>query len=194
MIVGVILAGGRATRMGGGDKGLRAVGGQPILARAAARLAPQVAVVLLNANGDPGRFASLGLEVVPDTVPGMPGPLAGVLAGMERAAALGAGSVATVPCDAPFPPPDLVARLRAAGPFALAVGGDGRRHPTFGLWPVGLRGALREGIAAGARRVGAWMAEHGAAEARFADEAGFLNVNTPADLAAAEQALAARSG
>lgn len=196
MIVGVILAGGEARRLGGGDKGLRRVGGRPILARIVERLAPQVDAVLLNANGDPARFAAAGLaglEVVPDTVQDLPGPLAGVLAGLERAATLGADAVLTVPCDAPFLPLDLRARLAAAGPFALATGSDGRRHPTFGLWPVERRAVLRHAIAEGARRIGAWMAEAGAAEVRFADEAGFFNVNAAADLAAAE-AIAARIG
>lgn len=193
MIVGVILAGGRASRLGGGDKGLLAIGGETILARISARLAPQVGALLLNANGDPGRFGDLGLEVVADTVPDLPGPLAGVLAGLERAVELGAVAAVTVPCDAPFVPADLVARLAAAGPFALAVDGEGRRHPTFGLWPVGLRDALAGGIAGGTRRVGGWMAEHGAAEARFEDASGFFNVNAGADLAAAE-AIVARAG
>jgi len=193
VIVGVILAGGRASRLGGGDKGLRLVGGRPILARSAARLGPQVDRLILNANGEPARFAALGLEVVADGVPGLPGPLAGVLAGLDHAAGLGAVAIVTVPGDAPFVPCDLAARLAAAGPFAMAVGPDGRRHPTFGRWPIALRGALAAGIAAGARRVGEWMAGAGAAEARFPDAAGFLNVNAPEDLAAAE-ALAARLG
>lgn len=191
VIVGVILAGGRSSRLGGGDKGLRSIGGRPILARIVERLAPQVEGVLLNANGAPERFAMLGLEVVPDSVPDLPGPLAGVLAGLERAAALGADAVLTVPCDAPFLPLDLGQRLEAAGRFAVVEGGDGRLHPTFGLWPVDRRTALREAIAGGARRIGKWMAEAGAVEVRFEDETGFFNVNAAADLAAAE-AIAAR--
>ncbi|MFT3974575.1 MAG: molybdenum cofactor guanylyltransferase MobA [Amaricoccus sp.] len=190
MIVGVILAGGRASRMGGGDKALLRLGGRPLVARVAERLRPQVEAVLLNANGDPGRFAGLGFEVVADTVPDLPGPLAGVLAGMERAAAMGAAAIVTAPCDAPFLPRDLCTRLAGAGPFVLAAGGDGRRHPTFGLWPVDLRVPLRAGIAAGARRVGAWMAEHGAVVARFDDEDAFFNVNEPGDLVAAEARVA----
>lgn len=190
MIVGVILAGGRASRLGGGDKGLRTVGGRTILSRIVERLEPQVDALLLNANGDPARFAGLGVEVVGDGVPGLPGPLAGVLAGLDRAAEMGAGAVLTIPSDAPFVPRDLRMRLAAAGPFAMAVGGDGRRHPTFGLWPVSLQGDLRRGVAGGARRVGEWMAGHGAAEAVFKNGDGFFNVNTADDLAAAE-ALAA---
>lgn len=193
VIVGVILAGGRASRLGGGDKGLRPVGGRPILARIVARLEPQVDRLILNANGDPARFAFLGLEVVADGAPGLPGPLAGVLAGLDRAAELGAAAIVTVPGDAPFVPGDLAARLAAAGPFAMATGPDGRRHPTFGRWPVAQREALAAGIAAGARRVGDWMAGKGAVEAPFPEADGFLNVNAPEDLAAAE-AVAARLG
>ena len=193
MILGVILAGGRASRLGGGDKGLRVVAGRPILERIIERLSPQVDRVLLNANGEPARFAMFGIEVIADTVPDLPGPLAGILAGLERAADLGAGSILTVPCDAPFAPRDLRVRLSAAGPFALAVGGDGRRHPTFGLWPVRMRARLRAGIADGARRVGAWMAEHGAAEAHVGDEAAFFNLNDETDLARAQE-IAARHG
>lgn len=186
MIVGVILAGGRASRFGGGDKGLRSIGGRPILSRIVERLGPQVDVIFLNANGDPARFAALGVEVIPDGVPGLPGPLAGVLAGLDHAAEMGADAVLTVPSDAPFVPVDLRARLAAAGPFAVAVGPDGRRHPTFGLWLVGMRGPLRDGIAAGARRVGQWMTDHGVAEVVFEAEHAFFNVNFPADLSEAE--------
>lgn len=192
MIVGVILAGGRASRMGGGDKGLLPLGGRPMLARIAERLRPQVGALLLNANGDPGRFGFLGIEMVPDDLPDLPGPLAGVLAGLERAAALGAEGIATVPCDAPFLPADLVERLAAAGPFALAATEDGRAHPTFGLWPVALRGPLRTAVAGGARRIGGWMEGNGARRAVFPGEGrGFLNVNMPEDLARAEAILAA---
>lgn len=192
-MVGAILAGGQATRLGGGDKGLRMVGGQSILARIIVRMRPQVDRLLLNANGDPARFAGFGLEVVPDSLPGLPGPLAGVLACLERAAELGAEAIVTVPSDAPFVPRDLAARLAAAGSFAMAAGGDGRLHPTFGLWPVDRREALRAAIVGGARRLGGWMAEQGATVAAFPDEFGFFNVNAPEDLAAAE-ALAARFG
>jgi molybdenum cofactor guanylyltransferase len=192
MILGVILAGGRASRLGGGDKGLRRVGGRTILTRVAERLAPQVDALVLNANDDPARFAALGLEVVPDGVPDLPGPMAGVLAGLDRGAALGATAVLTVPCDAPFLPRDLAARLSGAGTFAMAVGEDGRRHPTVGLWPVSLAESLRTGLAGGARRLGDWMLAHGARPVEIPGETAFVNVNTPGDLAAAE-ALAARS-
>ncbi len=195
MIVGVILAGGLATRFGGGDKGLWPIAGRPMLARVVDRLGPQVDRLLLNANGDPARFAALGLPVVADSVPDFPGPLAGILAGMDRAAAEGAQAIVTVAGDTPFFPTDLVARLRASGaPLAFAVtpGATGRRrHPVFALWPVALRKDLRTALAAGTRRVAEWAARHGAAEVAFPDEAAFFNVNTRDDLARAE-ALAAR--
>lgn len=196
---GVIVAGGRATRMGGGDKCLRPVAGRPLLAHVIDRLAPQVAGLALNANGDPARFAGLGLPVLPDGVAGFPGPLAGVLAGLDWAAAQGAPAVVTAAGDTPFLPPDLVARLRAAaGPSGLAVaaspdeGGRLRRHPLFGLWPVALRADLRAALAAGQRRAGLWAERQGAGLAVFESRPfdPFFNVNTPGDLAAAE-ALAA---
>ncbi|MFD2181760.1 molybdenum cofactor guanylyltransferase MobA [Rhodoplanes azumiensis] len=197
--VGLILAGGRAQRLGGGDKGLLGVGGRPILARVVARLAPCAAVVL-NANGDPARFAGLGLPVVADTVPGYAGPLAGVLAGLDWAATHrpDIGHVVTAPADAPFLPADLVARLhaaaRAAGtPIACAASG-GRRHPVVALWPVTLREALRRALVdEGLHKVGAFLDRHGAATADWpaAPVDPFLNVNTPADLDEAERLAAA---
>ena len=189
MIAGVILAGGRASRMGGGDKGLLLLGGRPILARVVERLAPQVEALALNANGDPARFAAWGLPVVGDSVAGHPGPLAGVLAGMDWAAAAGAEAVVTAAADTPFFPVDLVARLRAAGPFAMAAtpGADGpERHPTFALWPVGLRDDLRAALGAGLRKVVAWSDPHGCATVVFPEAEAFFNVNTPEDLARAE--------
>ncbi len=146
-IAGVILAGGLARRMGGGDKALMRLGGETLLARVIARLKPQVGEVVLNANGDPGRFAEFGLPVVADTVEGFAGPLAGILAGMRWAAARGHTHVASAAGDTPFFPADLVARLtqavRSGGqPIALAATNDPERglseHPTFGLWPVDL--------------------------------------------------------
>jgi molybdenum cofactor guanylyltransferase len=136
MIAGVILAGGRATRMGGGDKGLLPLGGRPLLAHVVARLGPQVDRLALNANGDPARFAGFGLPVVADSVPGHAGPLAGVL---DWAAAKGAEAIATAAADTPFFPADLVAGLRAAAaaaavPLAVAATPPDDWHPTFGLW------------------------------------------------------------
>ena len=182
----VILAGGRATRLGGGDKALTGLGGQPMLARGIARLAPQAGPLALNANGEAARFAGFALPVIADSVAGHPGPLAGVLAGLDWAAGLGAEGLVSVAADTPFFPADLVARLAAAGPFALAASDDGL-HPTFGLWPVAARDALRDALAAGERRVGRWAEAAGAVRAAFEDKAAFFNVNTPGDLAEARR-------
>ena len=191
---GVILAGGRATRMGGGDKCLLAAGGRPLLAHVLDRLRPQVAGVILNANGDPARFADWGLPVAADDPPDYAGPLAGVLAGMEAAAAQGASHVLSAAGDTPFFPRDLAAGLVAAATAAgtpLAVASareDGRLwdHPTFGLWPVALAADLRAALAGGLRKVVDWTDAHGCARAEFAPEA-FFNVNTPDDLAEADR-------
>lgn len=185
----IILAGGRATRMGGGDKCLLDLDGRSLLAAIIERLAPQCGAVALNAHGDAARFASFGLQVVPDTVPGLPGPLAGVLAGMEWAASMGAGAVVSVAGDTPFLPRDLVRRLGAAGPgLALAAGRDGggrvTDHPAFALWPVALRDDLAAYLASGERRVRGFARGQGAATVVW--DAGpvdpFFNVNTPGDL------------
>lgn len=191
--LGVILAGGLATRMGGGDKGALILGGRTMLDRVIDRLGPQTGGLLLNANGDPARFAEYGLPVCPDGLPGHPGPLAGVLAGMEWAAEHGYSHIVTAAADTPFFPQDLVARLsraaeKASAPIALAATQeDGRlwRHPTFGLWPVSLRADLRAALEDGLRKVVLWTDKHGAATAAF-DDAAFFNVNTPEDLAEAE--------
>lgn len=196
--LGVILAGGRATRMGGGDKGLLPLGTRSILAHAIARLAPHVGGLALNANGDPARFAGLGLPVLPDSVAGFPGPLAGVLAGLDWAAGEGATHIVTVAADTPFFPCDLVPQLMLAAeaegkPIALAATPDPERgiarHPTFGLWPVALRGDLRAALEAGTRKVVAWTDRHGTALARFPVDRGdpFFNVNTPEDLERARE-------
>ena len=202
--LGVILAGGQATRMGGGDKGLLALGDATILDHVIARLAPQAGALALNANGDPARLARFGLPVLPDPIEGFPGPLAGVLAGLDWAAGAGAETVVTVAADTPFFPRDLVARLQAAAqgmahPLVLATTprGDeetrsmsrgGRvRHPTFGLWPVALRDDLRAALDGGLRKVVLWTDAHDGREALFEDGAAFFNVNTPEDLALAQQ-------
>jgi molybdenum cofactor guanylyltransferase len=197
--LGVILAGGQATRMGGGDKALLDLGGAPMLAQVIRRLAPQVAGLALNANGDPARFAGFGLPVLADTLPGFAGPLAGVLAGLDWAAREGASHIVTAAADTPFLPADLVAVLAAAAtqggtPIALAATASGL-HPTFGLWPVALRADLRRALDAGTRKVGAWALEQGAARARFDDTPHdpFFNVNTPEDLALARARLAGES-
>lgn len=192
---GVILAGGQASRMGGGDKGRLLLGGRSLLARVIERTRPQVAALALNANGDPVRFGDLGLPVLPDTVAGFPGPLAGVLAGMDWAAVQGASHVVTVAADTPFLPEDLVPRLllAAEGGAAIVLASslvDGRktRHPTFGLWSVALRNDLRAALARGERKVGLWAEQQGAVPALF--PSGFIdpffNINTPEDLERAE--------
>lgn len=196
-MLGLVLAGGLARRMGGIDKPLLMLGGRTLLDRVAERLAPQCpAGLALSANGDPARFAGFPGPVLADGVPGRPGPLAGVLAGLDHAAAVGAHWVVSAPGDAPFLPRDLVARLEAAraaagAPLAHAASG-GRGHYAAALWPVGLRADLRAALVErGERRVGAFLARHGAAVAAW--PAGppdpFLNVNGPGDLAAAEAAL-----
>lgn len=200
-IHGVILAGGRASRMGGGDKALREVAGASLLRRVIDRLSPQCAAVAINANGAPARLSDFGLPVIADGSDDRPGPLAGVLAGMDWAAALGASHIVTVAADTPFFPRDLCARL-AAGlspdlPIALAATPDPRpgrvgalaRHPTFGLWPVALRDDLRAALAEGVRKVVLWTDRHGAATVAFdaAPFDPFFNVNTPDDIETAER-------
>lgn len=189
--LGVILAGGKATRMGGGDKGLLPLGSGTILDQVIARLSPQVAGLALNANGDAARFASLNLPVIGDSITGFAGPLAGVLAGLDWAAKAGAETIVTVAADTPFFPCDLVPRLQLAAegmahPLALAKTPDGR-HPTFGLWPVALREDLRMALSGGLRKVVQWTDAHGGQSALF-EGAGdpFFNVNTPEDLAIAQ--------
>jgi len=207
---GIILAGGLATRMGGGDKGLLPLGDGTLLDHVIARLAPQVAGMALNANGDPSRFDGVGLPVVADSIEGFAGPLAGVLAGLDWAAEQGAEAVVSVAADTPFFPNDLVARLQAeaagqAHPLVLAAtpraeGEETKsmsrsgliRHPTFGLWPVALRDDLRAALQDGLRKVVVWTGQHGGREALF-DAPGdpFFNVNTPDDLTRAQALLEA---
>lgn len=191
--LGVILAGGQATRMGGGDKGLLPLGDGTILSHVIARLEPQVAALALNANGDASRFAALGLAVVSDSVSGFAGPLSGVLAGLDWAADKGASHIVTAAADTPFFPCDLVPHLMLAAEtagtdLALAGTADGR-HPTFGLWPVAYRDDLRKALHDGLRKVVQWTDKHGAATALFPDDAAFFNVNTPDDLAKAQAML-----
>ncbi|QEN91369.1 molybdenum cofactor guanylyltransferase MobA [Labrys sp. KNU-23] len=192
--MGVILAGGLSRRMGGGDKGLSLLGGWTILERIVARLRPQVAALFLNANGDAARFDALALPILPDGVPDFPGPLAGVLAGLDHAAQAGFAEVIVVPCDTPFLPEDLVTRLRAgtqAGRGAVAVSG-GRRHPTAALWPVHLRTALRKALVEeGQRRVETILRRHDFAEVAWPVEPfdPFANVNDPDGMAQAQALL-----
>jgi molybdopterin-guanine dinucleotide biosynthesis protein A len=198
---GIILAGGLATRMGGGDKALRSIAGRSLFTRVIERLRPQVASMSINANGDPARLAALNLPIIPDDIAGHPGPLAGVLAGMEWAAGKGATHIVTVAADTPFFPTDLAERLSAAmtpeTPIALAATPDDRpgregklaRHPTFGLWPVSLRDDLRAALEEGVRKVVLWTDRHGAASVEFDATPfdPFFNVNTPDDMAKAER-------
>ena len=193
--LGVILAGGQATRMGGGDKGLLSLQGKTLLSRVMERLEPQVAGLALNANGDPSRFDALGVPVIADSIDGFAGPLAGVLAGLDWAADEGAEAIVTAAADTPFFPCDLVPHLLMAGegmahPLVLATTPDPKRgrarHPTFGLWPVSLRDDLRHALQDGLRKVVLWTDQHGGREALFAEEDAFFNVNTPEDLARAE--------
>jgi len=194
--LGVILAGGRATRMGGGDKGRHLIDGQSLFDLVIARLRPQIGAMALNANGDAARFADLGLPVVPDSLPDYPGPLAGVLAGLDWAAGQGADAIVTVAADTPFFPADLVEKLSAHGPLALAATPDPKRgaarHPTFGLWPTALREDLRANLEKGLRKVVLWTDQHAAQTVLFPDEHAFFNVNTPEDLTRAA-ALAAEA-
>ncbi|WP_299691389.1 molybdenum cofactor guanylyltransferase MobA [uncultured Tateyamaria sp.] len=196
--LGVILAGGQATRMGGGDKGRLMLGGRSLLDHVIARFDPQVLGLALNANGDAARFADLGVPVIADSIDGFAGPLAGVLAGLDWAATRGADTIVTAAADTPFFPCDLVPRLRMAAegmahPLALAATPDPKRgmarHPTFGLWPVALRDDLRAALTGGVRKVVQWTDQHNGQVAEFPDEAAFFNVNTPDDLIRAEAML-----
>ena len=194
--VAVVLAGGRGLRLGGGDKPLRLLAGRALLDHVLARVAPQVDRVALNANGDPDRFAPWRLPVLADPVPDHRGPLAGVLAGLRWARAQGASDLLVVPADTPFLPPDLVARLRAGrGDAGVACAASaGRLHPVVGLWRVALADSLAERLAAGERKVAAFLRCAGLVEVVFGPGADggdpFANVNTPDDLAAAERRLA----
>lgn len=194
---GIILAGGRATRMGGGDKGLLRLGPKRLIDHVLDRLAPQCGPIALSANGDPARFGDLGLPVLPDMQTGYPGPLAGILAGMEWAATLGHHTVVSVAADTPFFPTDYVAQLVRAqtpGTPVLAASDDGDRlwrQPTFGMWPVDLRDDLRTTLANGQFKVSDWADRHAALVVAFSTRDGdpFFNVNRPADLDAAHRRL-----
>jgi molybdopterin-guanine dinucleotide biosynthesis protein A len=194
--IGLILAGGLARRMGGGDKPRTSIGGVSILSRVLDRLKPQCTRLILNANGDPARFADTGLPVIADDVPGFAGPLAGILAGLDWTAAHApdVATVASVPGDCPFLPRDLVVRLhqaRAASGHPLACARSGEwRHPVVGLWPVALRADLRRALTEqDLRKIELWTARHGVALADWpaAPVDPFFNVNTPEDAAAAER-------
>jgi len=197
--LGLVLAGGLARRMGGGDKARITIGGETILARVLARLKPQCSDIILNANGDPARFADTGLPVVPDSVPDFAGPLAGILAGLDWAAAHAPSTtdIVSLPGDCPFPPRDLAERLAAARraegkPLACARSGDWR-HPVVGLWPIALRDDLRRALLEeGLHKIEIWTARHGVAIADWPATPvdPFFNVNTPEDAAEANRIAA----
>jgi len=195
-IIGVLLAGGLARRMGGGDKPMRTVGGQPMLARVIARLTPQCDGLILNANGDPARFAAFGLPVVADAVEGFPGPLAGILAGLDWVAANRPEVrwMLSAAADCPFLPRDLAARLQQAQrahhtPLAVAASA-GQTHHVVALWSLTLREELRQAVVdEGCRAVGRWMARHPVARAEWPATPldPFFNANVPGDLAEADR-------
>ena len=190
-IVGLLLAGGQSRRMGGGDKTLRLLAGQTLLDRVIDRVRPQVDALVLNANGDPSRFARFGLPVVADSVADFAGPLAGVLAGLDWTAANRPDCefVVSLATDAPFLPADLVARLvkgmNAQGAELACAASGGQPHPVIGLWPVRLRGELRQAlIAEEIRKVDVWTARYPLATVDFPITTidPFFNANRPEDL------------
>jgi molybdopterin-guanine dinucleotide biosynthesis protein A len=195
-VTGIILAGGQSRRMGGGDKGLLELAGKPMLAHVIDRLAPQVGRIAINANGDPARFARFGLPVIPDTIAGFVGPLAGVLAGLRWSAAHAPAArwIVTAAGDAPLLPTDLVDRLLAAtaGAPANAIAlaqSRGELHPVIGLWPVALADDLEAELGRGVRKVLHWTDRHGTVPVPFALQRiggveidPFFNANTPREL------------
>jgi len=193
---GILLAGGLARRMGGGDKPMRRIAGRTILERVIARLKPQCDGLILNANGDPARFAGFGLAVIPDSVADFRGPLAGILAGLDWAAANRpeVSFVLSAAADCPFLPRDLVARLhraRAEQSAQLAVAASaGQSHPVIGLWSVALREELRRALVAeDVRKIDRWTARYPLATVTWPAEPldPFFNANTMDDIAEAER-------
>ncbi|MDY0882540.1 molybdenum cofactor guanylyltransferase MobA [Dongia soli] len=199
--IGILLAGGLARRLGGGDKGLLEIGGRSILERTIACLMPQLDSLVLNANGDPARFAAFGIPVASDRIAGFPGPLAGLLTGMEWAAERYplCRWVLTAPTDCPFLPADLVARLAEASDERTEVAmarSSGRQHPVVGLWRIDLREKLRAALVEeGLRKVGDWTDRCKSIVVDFETTPcdPFFNVNTPEDLALAERLISAGS-
>ena len=193
-VVGVILAGGKSSRMGGGDKCLLPLGGRPVLASVLAGLKPQVFDIVINANGEPKRFAHFGLPVLADSMAGFAGPLAGIHAGLEwvKANRPGIRYVVTVPSDTPFFPGDLVQRFLSElehHPSLLVAASAEGVHPVVGLWPVGLARDLQEYLQQGMHKVGAFTKQHGVVEVFFPPvEVGgrlvdpFFNINRPEEL------------
>ncbi|WP_157014741.1 molybdenum cofactor guanylyltransferase MobA [Mesorhizobium xinjiangense] len=201
--VGVILAGGLARRMGGGDKPMQTIAGRPILQHVVERLGPQVSALIINANGDPARFSGFGLPVVADPVADFPGPLAGILAALDWTAQNrpGVDWVVSVAGDCPFLPRDLAQRLdearRTANAELAVAASGGRAHPVIGLWKVGLREALRRAlIDEEMRKIDRWTGRYRLARADWPNEPvdPFFNVNTLDDRAAAERLAELASG
>jgi molybdopterin-guanine dinucleotide biosynthesis protein A len=198
-IPGVLLAGGLARRMGGGDKPMRQIGGRIILERVIARLEPQCDGLILNANGDPARFARFGLPVIADTVEDFPGPLAGILAALDWMAANRpeVSVVLSAAGDCPFLPRDLVARLHRAlvdenAQLAVAAS-DGQSHPVVGLWSVALRDELRHALVVeDIRRIDRWTARYRLATVTWPTTPldPFFNANTVEDIAEADRLAA----
>jgi molybdenum cofactor guanylyltransferase len=201
-IPGVLLAGGLARRMGGGDKPMRQIAGRTILDRVIARLSPQCAGLIINANGDPGRFSAFGLPVVADNVADFPGPLAGILAALDWAAANrpDVSLVLSAAADCPFLPRDLVSRLYQAlteqnAQLAVAAT-DGQSHPVIGLWSVALRDELRHSLVVeDIRKIDRWTARYRLATVTWPITPldPFFNANTVEDIAEADR-LAALDG
>ncbi len=190
-VLGVLLAGGQARRMGGGDKCLTSLGNHTVLAHVLKRARPQVGDVILNANDDPARFDAYGVMVVPDVIPDRAGPLAGILTGMEWAARHRPQCpwIATFAADTPFFPDNLVSRMlgrivRRQADIVFAASG-GQDHPVFGLWPVTLRDDLRTALVEqNIRRVSEWADRHQLTRVAYPDRPSdpFFNINTPEDL------------
>lgn len=184
-ITGLVLAGGRGTRMGGVDKGLQHFHGQPLARHALERLRPQVDGLMLSANRHLADYATFGVPVWPDADAEFSGPLAGMLAGLTHCTT---PYLATVPCDAPLFPRDLVERLaRVDADIVVAAAPDDagvvRRQPVFCLLRADLQGSLAQFIASGSRKVGQWMAQHHCVQVAFAEPLAFANANTLAELA-----------
>ncbi|MBZ9918894.1 MULTISPECIES: molybdenum cofactor guanylyltransferase MobA [unclassified Mesorhizobium] len=199
MTLGVVLAGGLGRRMGGGDKPTRVIGGRTMLEHVIERLGPQCDGLVLNANGDPVRFARFGLPVVADTIEGYPGPLAGMLAALDWTAdnRPDVEWVVSAAGDCPFLPRDLVARLQRArmtegADLAVAASG-GQAHPVIGLWKVALRDELRHALTnESLRKIDRWTSRYGLATVSWPAEPvdPFFNANTVEDLAEAERLAA----
>lgn len=190
----VLLAGGMARRMGGGDKPLRALAGKPILAHVIARIVPQASATALNANGDHARFGEWGLPLIADIIPDYPGPLAGIHAGMLWAQGR-FPEIASIPTDTPFLPDDLIESLHDArnatnADIAVASSG-GQPHPVVALWPVALAEELHRFVSAGGRRVTEFTAHYNVVHVDFpvVDIDPFFNINSLEDLEQAEAAI-----